>query len=265
MQVFNDYAYYYNAFYGDKDYAKEAADVDSLLRKVKQNGGGGTMVRYALLDYSPTILELGCGTGRHAREFALMGYDVHGIDISENMVSIAKKNAIEHTRFDVADVRTYKAKRKYDSVLSLFHVMSYQTSNEDIIAAFKTAGNALDEGGVFVFDVWYGPGVLSEKPAVRVKKVEDENNILVRYANPVCHEEADTVDVVYDVIVIDKKTGTARQINETHKMRYFFRPEVELMLNMAGMELIDCVDCNTLKSTAFDSWTAYFMARRKGE
>ena len=50
-------------------------------------------------------------------------------------------------------------------------------------------------------------------------------------------------------------------INETHHMRYFFRPELELMLQESGFELIDNLDCNTLEQTDFTSWTSYFVSR----
>ena len=56
--------------------------------------------------------------------------------------------------------------------------------------------------------------------------------------------------------VIETKT-----INEVHSMRYFFRPELELLLNEAGFELVNNLDCNTLEKTDFNSWTSYFIAR----
>jgi len=189
-----------------------------------------------------------------------------GIDLSEEMIKVAKSDAGEGNntpKFEVADIRNYEPQHKYDVVISLFHVMSYQNQNEDILKAFKTAAKALDTGGLFLFDVWYGPGVLSDPPAVRVKKVEDDENILIRYANPVMHAEDNIVDVCYNVIVVDKQTSVSKEIDEIHHMRYFFKPEVELILEQSGFSLIACLDCNTLKETDFNSWTSYFVAIRK--
>lgn len=250
MEVFKDYAYYYNAFYQNKDYRTEAQQVDSLLRKYGKN--------------IHKIINYGCGTGRHDLELIRLGYQCTGIDMSPLMIRTAQENAKAEKAeidFSVADIRTYEPGEKYDAVISLFHVMSYQNSNEDILSAFRAARAALDQDGIFLFDVWYGPGVLSDRPVVRVKEVEDEQNKLVRIARPVMYDKENVVDVCYEVMVIDKGSGHTQTINEVHKMRYFFRPELEFYLQQTGFELISNMDCQTLEETSFDSWTSYFVAR----
>lgn len=249
MEVFQDYAYYYNAFYRDKDYRGEAEQVNILLQRYGK---------------AHKIINFGCGTGRHDAELSGMGYDCTGIDMSTSMIEIARENAKKDNKniiFDVADVRTYVPKENYDAVISLFHVMSYQSSNEDILAAFQSARKALNRGGIFLFDVWYGPGVLSDRPVLRVKEVEDEKNRLIRIARPVMHDKTNIVDVCYEVLVINKRTGETKTINEVHNMRYFFRPEIEFYLREAGFELIDNLNCADLGETDYGSWTSYFAAR----
>lgn len=248
MEVFDDYAYYYNAFYRDKDYKAEAGQVHALLTKY------GNTIKY--------LINFGCGTGMHDMELADMGYQCTGIDISQWMIDIARKNsATRDIDFFVSDMRDYKACRKYDAVLSLFHVMSYQNTNEDILAAFRSARTALTEGGIFLFDVWYGPGVLSDKPAIRVKEVQDDEYELVRIARPIMHDQTNTVEVHYKILVVNRRTHDTKMISEIHSMRYFFRPELEYFLYKSGFELIDNLDCQTLRATSYDSWTSYFVAR----
>ena len=250
MEAFQDYAYYYNAFYKDKDYRAEAGIIDELLKNYNKK------IR--------KVINLGCGTGRHDIELAKLGYDCKGIDMSPLMINIAKRNSDKegcHIDFEVADIRDYTDGKMYDAVISMFHVMSYQNKNEDILNAFRTARKLLDTGGYFLFDVWYGPGVLSDKPCVRVKEVEDCENTLIRRATPTMHDKENLVDVDYRVLIINKKTSIAKTINETHIMRYFFRPEVELLLQEAGFGLIQNLDCETLGDTDYDSWTSFFIAR----
>lgn len=250
MEVFQDYAYYYNAFYQDKDYRMETQQVDILLKRYGNN--------------IKKIINFGCGTGKHDIELSRMGYQCTGIDISSMMIEIAKQNAEnlkEHINFSVADIRTYKEKKQYDSVISLFHVMSYQTDNNDILSAFQSARNALNSGGIFLFDVWYGPGVLSDKPAVRIKEVQDDNYRLIRIARPVMDDKRNAVDVCYEVLAIDKKTNETKTIEEVHHMRYFFRPELEFYLRESGFELLDNLNCATLGETDYNSWTSYFIAQ----
>ena len=250
MEVFKDYAYYYNTFYQDKDYKAEAAQVDSLLKKF---GCGVT-----------SVLNYGCGTGKHDIELSKLGYCCTGIDFSDLMIDLARDNVKQEgidIRFSVADIRCYESQEQYDSVISLFHVMSYQNRNSDILAAFRAARKALNAGGIFLFDVWYGPGVLCDKSGIRVKEIEDEKNKLVRIARPVMHDKENVVNVEYEVLVMDKKSGETKSINEVHNMRYFFRPELEFFLNEAGFELVENLDCQTLGKTSYDSWTSYFIAK----
>jgi len=250
MEVFQDYACYYNAFYEGKDYAAEAKQIDTLLKKYGEK--------------IEKIMNCGCGTGKHDIELSKLGYQCSGIDMSRMMVDIAIENARQEglqINFSVADIRSYEPAERYDAVISMFHVMSYQNSNDDIVAAFRTARKALDKNGLFLFDVWYGPGVLSDKPMVRVKEVQNDRHKLIRIARPVMHDKTNIVDVCYEVLVIDEKTSETKVINEKHHMRYFFRPELEFYLREAGFELQDNVDCELLGETDYNSWTCYFVAR----
>ena len=250
MEVFRDYAYYYNTFYQDKDYEAEALQVDCILKKYGKD-------IFKIINY-------GCGTGRHDIELSNLGYKCTGIDVSSSMIELAKQNASvanKDIKFEVADIRNYETQQKFDGVISLFHVTSYQVKNQDVLNAFHSARKALEIGGVFLFDVWYGPGVLSDKPKVRVKKTEDERNKLTRIARPIMHDKENVVDVHYEIFIIDKESGKAKVINEVHNMRYFFEPELEFLLKEAGFELIDNIDCQTLGETSYDSWTSYFIAK----
>ena len=114
-----------------------------------------------------------------------------------------------------------------------------------------------------MFDVWYGPGVLTDKPIVRVKEVQNDRHKLIRIARPVMHDKTNIVDVCYEVFVIDEKTNETKVINEVHHMRYFFRPEIEMLLEDAEFTLIDNLDCQTLGETDNDTWTSYFIAKAK--
>lgn len=250
MEVFQDYAYYYNAFYKDKNYKREAEQIDRLLKRFGEN--------------IKTLINYGCGTGKHDMELYDLGYHCTGIDMSSLMIDIACENAKivnKNIQFQVADIRTYEPKSKYDAVISLFHVMSYQNENKDILNALQSARKALIPGGILFFDVWYGPGVLSDKPIVRVKEIEDERNKLIRIARPIMYDDRNVVDVCYEVFIIDKSNNEVKTINETHSMRYYFKPELEKFLNDSGFELIAVLDCNTCEKTSYDTWTSYFIAK----
>ena len=73
---FGHYARYYDLLNRGKDYAAEAKLVDGLLRSAGAEQGA--------------LLDIGCGTGAHAREFAAVGWKVTGVDLSADMIALAK-------------------------------------------------------------------------------------------------------------------------------------------------------------------------------
>lgn len=254
MTVFAGYSRYYDLLYRDKNYDAESAYVAGLIRRHAPR--------------AQTIMEIGCGTGAHAAELARLGFEITGVDLSEGMLEAAetRKAALEaglasRMSFSHGDARSARLGRKFDAVISLFHVMSYQSTNHDLAAAFATAREHLEPGGVFVFDCWYGPAVLRQWPTVTEKNLADDATEVHRRAEPVVHANENIVDVNYTVTVVDRVTRAEEVLNETHRMRYLFTPEVELMLEDAGMKLIDAKGWMTEASPGFDTWGACFVAR----
>ncbi|HTL33068.1 MAG TPA: class I SAM-dependent methyltransferase [Kofleriaceae bacterium] len=251
MTVFGAYARYYDLLYRDKNYAGEAAHVDSLLR------AHGKAPR--------TLLELGCGTGGHAFELAKRGYSIHGVDLSEDMLTAARQR-LERTphaelAFSEGDARSCRIGSTFDAVISLFHVLSYHQTNADQAAAFATARTHLKPGGVFVFDCWYGPAVLTDRPVVRVRRLEDDRTHVTRIAEPVMHATENIVDVNYHVFLRDKASGEQTEITEQHRMRYLFSPEIEAIASQARFELVYRGEWMTGQPLSFSTWGACFVAR----
>lgn len=254
MNVFGNYARYYDLLYQDKDYVGEAKFIVDLLKL-----------------YAPTtqsILELGCGTGTHAILLAKENYQVHGIDLSNEMLHKASdrlsqlpEELASRLTFSQGDLREIRLEQQFDSIVSLFHVFSYQTTNEDLQAAFATAKTHLKSGGVFIFDCWYGAAVLSDRPTVRIKRLEDEQVQITRIAEPVMHPNDNLVDVNYQVFIKDKNSGVVEELQETHRMRYLFKPEVELLLKQFQMELLEYREWMTNTKPGFDTWGVYFVVR----
>lgn len=247
MSVFDVYARYYDLLYAEKDYAGEVAYVDELIREVAPS--------------AKTLLDLGCGTGRHAALFASRGYDVVGIDRSETMLADAAKRANERIRFLHGDIGTTNAGQMFDAVVSLFHVMSYQTRQEDLKAAFANARAHVTGGGVFLFDCWYGPAVLTDRPSARTRRLEDDEIEVTRLATPAMYPAENVVEVTYDVRIREKAGGRESELRETHRMRYLFSPEVEDLLAGAGFELVRAEEWMTGNAPGFETWSVCFVSR----
>lgn len=204
MNVFADYSKFYDLLYGDKNYSKEASYVLELIKKYKPG--------------SKTILEFGCGTGVHASILAKSTMKITGIDQSKTMIASAiqrlnklPKNTRKLLNFQVGDIRNKNLNNTYDVCLALFHIISYQTSNTDVINTFSNARKHLNKGGLFIFDSWYGPAVLKIMPSVKEKIMENDQIKIIRIATPEMRHNECIVDVNYHLLVINKKVSNARR------------------------------------------------------
>lgn len=256
-EVFGEYASCYDLLYSDKDYAAEAKFVDGLLRRHAPG--------------ARSLLDLGCGTGAHAALLARDGYRVTGVDLSDGMLRRAAERAsglpaevAERVSFRRDDLRTLRLGATFDAVVSLFHVVSYQTGDDDLRAAFATARAHLRPGGVFLFDFWYGPAVLSQGPSVRVKRLADARLELTRISEPSVHADEHVVAVSYQLFVKEKATGVIADIRETHRVRYLFRPEVDALCAGAGFSVVAAGEWMTEREPGSGSWSVYVIARATG-
>lgn len=223
--LFDRYGEIYDDLYSQKDYAGESRYVDQLLK-----ADGRT---------PKTLLELGSGTGGHARELAQLHYEVTGVERSETMIARAQSYA-GGPRYIHSDIRDLSLPQKYDATISLFHVMSYITSTNDLYAIFKNVRTLLITGGVFVFDFWYGPAVISQPLTTRVLRMDTPNRTLRRINEPKLRLHENVVDVHFEVWSMEKKDRTTTILQEVHPMRFFFLPELEFLLKQAGFKSVEC-------------------------
>lgn len=221
-EPFDAYGRYYDLCYRDKDYAAEVEYLDRLLQRHAVSGR--------------ELIEFGSGTGKHGRLLAQRGYKVVGIERSAEMVARAQRVAGFESR--QGDIREVRLGRTFDAVLSLFHVVSYQTSNGDVQAVFARAAEHLRPGGLFVFDVWYSPAVHAQRPEVRIKRLSDGPLQFTRLAEPAIHANENRVDVHYTIIARDTVSGECQEFTEVHPMRHFSLPELDLFAQGAGFERV---------------------------
>jgi SAM-dependent methyltransferase len=249
--VFLRYADLYDAFYADKDYAGEAEFVDATLAAHGLARG--------------ELLELGCGTGAHATHLARRGWRVHGVDLSSAMIERAQARLSPDLRdrvtFSQGDARTIQLERSFDAAAALFHVLSYQTTDKDIEALLASVRRHLHPGGLFLFDYWFGPAVLRERPQPRLKQVETDGLTLLRLAEPVESPCENVTDVRYRFWVERTGDGRVEHFAETHRMRHFFQPELRRFLAGSGFEVLTEVEWVTGRPLGFDTWSGVTLAR----
>ncbi|RPI74892.1 MAG: class I SAM-dependent methyltransferase [Desulfobacteraceae bacterium] len=242
MTVFNEYARYYDLFYGDKDYAAEAEYIHQCIRAHHRSGW--------------SVLNLGCGSGNHDRHLTDKGYRLTGVDRSEPMLNLARKKTLGDSDLEYiqGDARSIRLNKTFDIVISLFHVINYQTTHPDLNAFCATARLHLKPGGLFLFDCWYGPAVLTDLPVPRMKKAEDESIQVTRLARPLLYPNENRVDVTYCFTVEEKESDRVRDFTETHCMRYLFLPEIKMFLTQNELKPITAAEWLTGKEPGLNTW-----------
>lgn len=252
MSVFGSYANFYDLLYRDKDYLAEVDFIEALFKKYS-NGK------------VKTVLDMGCGTGGHALLLAERGYNVTGVDRSEAMLSIAEEKARKingSTEFSQVDIRDFDLNKKFDAVISMFAVMGYQTTNHDFEAALASVYRHLNSDGIFIFDVWFGPAVLTQKPTDKLKTIEYENKKIIRYAHPVLDIISQTVEVNYAMFETEGDKILA-ETKESHLMRFFFYQELKYFLEKSGFEvLIVCPFMNFYENVDETCWNISLICKK---
>jgi SAM-dependent methyltransferase len=228
MDVFKDYAKYYDLLYRDKDYEGECDFIEQAFRKFSD-----LEVR--------NILELGCGTGGHAIPLARRKYEITGLDASTVMLNIAKEKSSKlglKIDFRKSDIRDFKFKKKFDSIICMFAVLNYLTRNKDFEKTLRNVREHLKKSGLFIIDIWNGLAVMRILPSVRVKVVEQNKTRIIRIVEP----ELDAVNHVcrnhYKMIILENDR-LIEEIKETHVIRYLFPQEIKYYLEKAGFEVLE--------------------------
>ncbi len=253
MLPFQKYSNYYDAIYRDKDYKKE---VDFL--------------KQAITKYSPIkveyILSLGCGTANHDILLAQDGYKIIGIDQSKEILEIAEKKVKENNldiQFKLADIRDFELEEKSDFAMAMFNVIGYQIENEDIEKTLRNISRSLKENALFVFDCWYGPAVLKDRPVDRVKAVNKKGKDFIRKTSQKLDIEKSIININFKLFEEGKDIAV---VEEDHRMRFWYLAELSYFLEKSGFQLVKA--CNFLdldSKISEDNWNIFIIAQNKNQ
>jgi SAM-dependent methyltransferase len=243
--VFDKYAQYYDLLYQDKDYQSETDYILALIKKYQPE--------------TKKILEFGSGSGIHARTLANAGYQVNGIERSQEMIEVGLSSNLgkdQNTNFSCTqgDCTNTFLGNDFDAVISIFHVLSYQTSDEGVQAMLKNAHRQLKPSGLFIFDYWYAPAVWGIGPTSRIKRVNNQRLGITRIAEPECFQEQNIVKVNYQTFVEELKSKHISEIKETHEMRAFETAEIREFSNQSGFTLLNSEEWMTSHPPSNNTW-----------
>lgn len=250
MSVFEKYAHYYDNLYQDKNYESECDFIEEVLNTHS-------------LGSVESVLDLGCGTGTHAVILAERGFRVDALDRSEIMLESARKKDLSNkVRFHTDDIRSFKLDRQFDAIISMFAVMSYMTTNDDLLSVFTTVSRHLGPGGLFVFDCWFGPAVFSDPPSERIKDIVSGQERIIRLTRPAFDPVLQTVKVDFNVFRM-KGNVLVDEVLESHIMRPLFVQELDVFAKLSDLRLIRaCPFLRKDDSLSSNDWNACFVFQK---
>lgn len=131
-----------------------------------------TLTQYLNIPEHGTILDLACGKGRHARYLNKIGYDVTGVDLSENSINFAKQFENHSLHFEVHDM-CCPYKKQFDAVFNLFTSFGYFDDDEDNLKTIKAIKANLNASGFGVIDFMNSEYVIDNLVAEETKTIDD--------------------------------------------------------------------------------------------
>lgn len=253
MSVFgSDYANAYDSLYASKDYPAECDRLESFFEELAE-------------DRVRTVLDLGCGTGGHMAILTERGYQVVGVDVSADMVrrAQAKMGSFrDPPPIVVADIREVGLGRSFDACILMFAVLGYQVENKDVVAVLDTARRHLQPGGLLIFDVWYGPAVLRLRPSEKFRVSDEPDGQVLRVSTGELQPRRNACTVRMRVWTVDRHKVTT-DVHEEHTVRYFFEPELRMLLDTAGFESVEVSAFSDGGEPTDETWNVFVTARAR--
>lgn len=216
MAHYSQAAEFYDLLYqNDKDHAAEATLLGKLIRELNPAAA--------------TLLDVGCGTGSHARAFIDSGFTVDGIDLEPAFVELARTKCPEGT-FWVGDMAALEVPRRYDVVTCLFSAIGYVHTEDELRKTIAGMSAALNPGGVLIVDPWFEPGQLTHGwISVLVGKGDDVT--VCRMSRTLVEGTVSRMEFEY---LIGRPSGIERR-RETHSLSLFTQPQMEAAFTEAGL------------------------------
>jgi len=204
---------YYHILYKDRNYREAQIFMDNLTH-------------YLNLPERAKVLDLACGKGRHSIYLNQLGFDVLGVDLSENSISVAKKNENDTLHFSVHDMRI-PFEEKYDAIFNLFTSFGYFENENDNLTTLTAIKESLSEYGFGVIDFMNATNVISNLVPHEVKTVDDIDFHIKRF-----HIDG----YIYKEIDFE---NNGEKFHFTEKVRALTLADFQQLMDEAGIYLLD--------------------------
>lgn len=245
QQAYSSFAEVYDLFMDNVPYDTWAYNIKEILEQAGITEG--------------ILLDLGCGTGVLTRKLSSFGYDMIGIDVSEEMLNIALKRTDPESEilYLCQDMREFELYGTVKAVISICDSMNYICKEEDFIQVLRLVNNYLDPNGIFIFDmntVYKYETVLGE---VTIAENREEGSFI--WDN---YFDAASGMNEYDLtLFIKEENELYRKYEETHYQKAYSIEQIKSMVKRSGLELVSILDAQTKGEVHAQSERVYVIVK----
>ena len=251
MEAYTSFAEVYDTFMDNVPYEEWA---DYLEDRLKEYG-----VKDGL------VLELGCGTGSMTELLAEKGYDMIGVDNSEDMLEIAMEKRIESGHdilYLLQNMQEFELYGTVRAIVSVCDCVNYLTENNELQEVFRLVNNYLDPKGMFIFDLNTRYKYEQMGETTIAENREEASFIWDNYYDP--EEEINEYELAI-FIPEGEDSDLYRKFEEVHYQRAYDLAAICRLLEEAGMEFVTAYDAFTKDAPRPESERIYVVAREKGK
>ena len=259
--AYNSFAWVYDTFMDNIPYDEWTEYLTGLLSEYGVREG--------------LVLDLGCGTGNVTARLAERGFDMIGIDNSEEMLMEAQEKNMESGSgilYLLQDMRSFELYGTVAAVVSICDSMNYILEKEDLEQVFRLVNNYLDPGGIFVFDF----NTRYKYQEVIGDQVIAENREDCSFIWENSYDEKEHINI-YDLTIFIKESedpteedpgeedNLFRRYQETHYQKGWRMEDMEEAAIAAGMKVLAVYDAFTEDVPRQDSERLYMIVQEQGK
>lgn len=248
MKAYSDFAYCYDMFMDDIPYDEWSEYIIGLLKSRGVNDG--------------LVCELGCGTGEITMRLKSAGYDMIGIDLSEDMLMVARDKMYEEDVSDIfyihQDMRDFELYGTVGAFVSVCDSMNYILTEKDLLRVFKNVNNYLDKNGVFIFDMKTAY-FYNNSCGNKTFSQEKEEGVLTWENHYDEKKQLNSYDLTIDIF--DPEENVYDEIKEHHVQRAYDLEIIKSLLEQAGLKFEVAYDAFTHMPVTETSNRIYIIAR----
>lgn len=240
MEAYTNFAEVYDTFMDNVPYEEWADYLQDILKEYEIKDG--------------LVLELGCGTGSMTEILARKGYDMIGVDNSEDMLELAIEKRTESGHdilYLLQDMREFELYGTVRAIVSVCDCVNYITEEEDLEQVFRLVNNYLDPGGIFVFD--FNTEYKYEQILGEQVIAEDREDCSFIWDNYYDDEEKVNEYELTLFVREGKESELYRKYQEIHYQKAYTLHQIRTFIEKAGLKYVEAYDAYTKEKPMYNS------------